>query len=346
MAFDPQQEDYERMILRFYQSMEPTEARSAARRLASFGERFAHRRDSLPQTDADRAFHLVSEAAILIDYRLPFASESSADSIIQKAQKELGEALTLDPDNIDAGRMMAAAQLPSYEGYFRYLADNDQKAEEEAKQAEERLVRADAPEEEQELARHLALAPYLRWLAAEAGRALVCGHYRVCLSVAEHALALDPQDEAGVSDTAAYAYAKLEDPDGFASLMRRRAEAGCPERAWTRMARLSLAFSSYDLEGARDVLREILASYPEADEILVAQHELPDGVFSRLVVEPGSEDELILAVSEGAILLQEGRDSAERGTLSSWVSQEVPRLVAQGTHPRHIGAKARKGERR
>lgn len=121
------------------------------------------------------------------------------------------------------------------------------------------------------------------------------------------------------------------------------AEAGRAESAWTRMAALSLAFSAHDLDRSRDILREILASYPEAGDILVAQHELPDGVYARLAVEPGSEDELILAVSEGAILLQEGRDSAERGTLSTWVSQEVPRLVAQGTRPRHIGAKARKG---
>ncbi|MGN0071885.1 MAG: response regulator receiver protein [Atopobiaceae bacterium] len=346
MAFDPQEEDYERMVLRFYQSMAPSEVRSAARRFASFGERFAHRRDTLPQTDADRAFHLVSEAAILIDYRLPFAAESTADSLIQKAQKELGEALTLEPENTDASRMLAAAKLSSYEGYFRYLADNEKKAEDRAKGSEERLVRDGAPEEEQELARHLAYAPYLRWLAAEAGRALVCGHYRVCLDVAQHALSLDPQDQAGVFDTAAYAYAKLEDEEGFAALRRRMAEAGRAESAWTRMAALSLAFSRHDLDGARDILRSILAAYPEADEILVAQHELPDGVYARLAVEPGSEDELILAVSEGAILLQEGRDSAERGTLSSWVSQEVPRLVAEGTRPRHIGAKAKKGERR
>ena len=59
MAFDPQQEDYERMVLRFYQSMSADEAKSASRRFASFGERFAHRRDTFPQTDTDRAFHLV-----------------------------------------------------------------------------------------------------------------------------------------------------------------------------------------------------------------------------------------------------------------------------------------------
>ena len=227
---------------------------------------------------------------------------------------------------------MEAAELSSYEGYFRYLADNEQKALDEADRARARLVRDGAPEEEQQLAQHLAYAPYLRWLAAEAGRALVCGHYRFCLEVAGRALALDPQDEAGVLDTAAYAYAKLEDDEGFAALKRRMAETGHAESAWTRMAALSLAFSAHDL-----------ASYPEAGDILVAQHELPDGVYARLAVEPGSEDELILAVSEGAILLQEGRDSAERGTLSTWVSQEVPRLVAEGTRPRHIGAKARKG---
>ena len=50
-----------------------------------------------------------------------------------------------------------------------------------------------------------------------------------------------------------------------------------------------------------------------------SQRELPDGVFARLAVAPLSEDELILAVSEGTVLLQEGRDAQARGAFGSWV---------------------------
>ena len=49
---------------------------------AGFGQRFATDRDSLPQTDADRAFHLVSLAADAIDYQLPFADAEHAKELV------------------------------------------------------------------------------------------------------------------------------------------------------------------------------------------------------------------------------------------------------------------------
>jgi hypothetical protein len=48
------------------------------------------------------------------------------------------------------------------------------------------------------------------------------------------------------------------------------------------------------------------------------QKELPEGVFSRLAVSPGSEDELILAISEGTVLLMDGRYP-----FGAWVEQEA-----------------------
>lgn len=334
MGFDPVQEDYEHMILRFYQSVAPSSAAEAERKLATFDARYAKDRDSLPQTDADRAFHLVSEAAVLIDYRLPFAAERSVDGIIAKAQKLLQEALTLDPENIDALRMLEASRQGSYEGLWRYLAERH----DDAKARTERLLEAAekaASDEERSLIAYLAEAPYLRWLAAEADRALICGHYRIALDRTQEALGIDPSDQAGVTDTAAYAFAKLEDAEGIGELCSWMHDQGIPESAWTKLARLSLAFRLHRIDEARGILQELLRRYPEADSILTLQHELPDGIYARLPVEPGSEDELILAVSEAAVLLQEGRDSKERGTLASWIACEVPKIqAAEGRHLR------------
>lgn len=71
MAFDAAQEEYRRLGLRFAREQSVNDAFSAARAAASFNRRFAWSHDSLPQTDGDRAFHLVARAAELIDRELP-----------------------------------------------------------------------------------------------------------------------------------------------------------------------------------------------------------------------------------------------------------------------------------
>ena len=38
---------------------------------------------------------------------------------------------------------------------------------------------------------------------------------------------------------------------------------------------------------------------------------------------PFSEDELILAVSEASVLLQEGRDDGEHGPLGNWLTKRA-----------------------
>ena len=88
-----------------------------------------------------------------------------------------------------------------------------------------------------------------------------------------------------------------------------------------QLSRLSLAHKRHDLDEARRHLAQLTTTYPHASFALASQKELPDGVFSRLAVPPFSEDELILAVSEGTVLLQEGRDDAGRGVLGTWVAQ-------------------------
>ena len=66
MAFDPKREDYQRLALRFAHELDAGDPMIAARSFASFGRRFAQDRDSLPQSDSDRAFHLVTLATDLI----------------------------------------------------------------------------------------------------------------------------------------------------------------------------------------------------------------------------------------------------------------------------------------
>ena len=92
------------------------------------------------------------------------------------------------------------------------------------------------------------------------------------------------------------------------------------------LARAALAHKRCDLLAARDLLEELLVAYPNGAQALVRQVELPDGEFARLRVNPYSEDELILAISEGIVLLQEGNDRAGRGALGSWVAGEVSRI--------------------
>ena len=75
-------------------------------------------------------------------------------------------------------------------------------------------------------------------------------------------------------------------------------------------------------------LDTLIASYMNADFALVRQLELYAGVFSRQVVVPQSEDEVILALSEAAPLLQEGADPQNKGSFSAWVMLETAR-----THP-------------
>ena len=70
MAFDPAQEEYRRLSLRFARTQKIGDAYTATRAAAAFRRRFAWNHDSLPQTDQDRAFHLVARASELVDRAL------------------------------------------------------------------------------------------------------------------------------------------------------------------------------------------------------------------------------------------------------------------------------------
>ena len=329
MSFDPQREDYERLGLRFARSLDNNDPANAAHAFATFGRRFAQDRDSLPQSDSDRAFHLVAEATRLIDYELPFATEDRAAKIIDNGHRLLDEALAIDPTCYDALRMKAAAQSNSFEGFLEFLAEQSPvvraTCEEQRDEALKATISANTGERVR-LAADLAMRPYLRWIASWAEQALICGRNKESLRIAQQALDEDPHDKADVRFTMTLAYAKLEDEDGLEVLIQSNHTAGRIRPAddpWTLLARLALAHKRLDMDAAGKHLDTLLATFPHAAEALLRQIELPDGVFSRLSVLPYSEDELILAISEATVLLQEGFDTYGKGVLSSWIMQET-----------------------
>ena len=79
VSFDPRREDYQRLGLRFARELDGRDSASAVHAFSTFGRRFASMRDTLPQSDADRAFHLVADAAVMVDYQLPFVPDAQVD---------------------------------------------------------------------------------------------------------------------------------------------------------------------------------------------------------------------------------------------------------------------------
>ncbi len=332
MAYDARWEDYQRLSLRFARSLDGSDPATALKAFATFGRRFAQNRDSLPQSDEDRAFHLVADATVLIDYNLPFAeSDERAEDIIRRAAALLDEAISLDAHCHDALRMQSAARNPSFESYYDFLRDGADEVRARCEEARELVGGSDdTPDDRIRLARSIAMHPYYRWVATMADKALVCGRNREAIRLSEQLLALDPDDGSDVRFTCALAYAKLEDEEGLDALARRCRENGVyrgSDDAWLLLARASLAHKRRDLASARERIADVIRTYPHAAATLVRQRELPDGVFARIAVQPFSEDELIVAASEGTVLLQEGRDRRGRGAFGSWVVDAAAELA-------------------
>lgn len=328
MSHDPKREDYQRLSLRFASELDGAEPGVAARAFAAFGRRFAQDRDSLPQSDADRAFHLVALATEVVDYRLPFASDEQAPALIQRGKDLLDEALSLDPTCYDALRMRSSSESPTVETRYRLLSERADEVRGycEARR-DEALAGADG--ERAQLAASLAMRPYWRWLASLAEEALVCGRNRMAADAAERLLRSDPADSCDVRFTLAYALAKLEDEKSLDALEARYptiSPARPANDAWMLFARVALAHKRCDFAAARELLGRLLAAYPQGAAVLIRQGELPDGEFSRLRVRPYSEDELVLATSEGIVLLQEGNDRTGKGVLGAWVADQVARM--------------------
>lgn len=331
IAFDPLQEDCLRLVLASMQRdrIALTDA-TAVQRLANT---FRTDPASLIHTDRDRSFHLVAKATELVDYRIPLlADDAEIDHLAEQAENYLREAVELDRNNWDAARMLAAMDAPTNDAYVSYLLDNREAVERDAAALGERAT----DPYEREFAGDLGQRPYLRWLAALASRALIAGQYRLSLSYAEESLAQAPQDPAGVRHTAMLAMAKLEvDPAELKSFRTRHAAAYQPtapqgrrhlnaEReldAWSLIAEMNLAYRALDYPGATRALRILMRTYPHAAETLFYQSEFPDGLFGRVNAEPGSADELVLALSEATPLLQEGMGAPEDASFSVWIAE-------------------------
>jgi hypothetical protein len=331
MGYDARREDYQRMSLRFSRSLDDLPSNEAARAYASFSRRFAHDYDNLPQTDEDRAFHLVAKAAVVIDYELPYADDVAAQALIDRGHDLLGEALSLDRDCIDARRMLAASSEPGFDAFYTYLAEGEEEVDRRCHERAEAALDEDAAERA-DIAKRLALRPYLRWLASMASQAIICGRNREALRVCEKALLDDPLDETGVRETAVLAFAKLEDEQGIKAVDA--AEFGHAmidfgSSPWSRIAHCNVAYKRRDFSHAEMRLKELIALYPHACAALIRQHEFPEGVFSRIGARPASEDELLLALSESAILLQEGREVQGRGPFGNWVAETAERLASR-----------------
>ena len=331
MAYDPHQEDYQRLALHFTRSLDESDPYAASRSFASFGRIYAQDRDSLPQSDADRAFHLVAEATALIDYQLPFATDEEAETLITRAHAVLDEALSLDSHCYDALRMKTAAVTPTFEGYYDFLRENAAEVRAHCEEARQAAAQEDS-DDRASLATEIAMRPYYRWLAMLANKAVICGHNREALRYAQELLELDPHDEADVRFTAALAYAKLEDLQGLDALEQRlmiTVPGSITSTAWSRLAHASIAYRNRDFDMARAQLKGIVASYPRAAIALGLQRELPDGIYARLAVPPFSENELLLAVSEATVFLQEGRDTLGRGSFGLWTMLESLALATK-----------------
>lgn len=331
MAYDPIQEDCLRLILGTMQR-EHIYPLENAPFIESCLQSYNHDPASLIKTDRDRSFHLVTLATETIDYRLPFAQDDeAADRVAAEAEAQLREACELDPGNWDARRMLAAVEAESNDLYVGYLLDH--RAEVEADYT--KMTSAAHNVYEREFANGFGRRPLIRWLAALSARALVAGQYRLALNAAEDCLAFAPDDPADVRLTAMLAMAKLEyrreDLRRFRQkhaasyrsplpLRRRHHLAEKTQDAWELLSELTIAYHELDFAGATRALRTILQTYPQGAEALYFQAEFPDGVFGRVNVEPGSEDELVLAVSEATPLFQEGLGAPDNAGLAVWIA--------------------------
>ena len=353
--FDPIQEDCLRLVL---ESMRREHISPLENPLYIQRSMDAFRADpaSLIHTDHDRSFHLVAKATEIIDYQIPFMpDDAQIDTLADRAESYLREAVELDSGNWDAKRMLAAMDAETNDAYVGYLLDH--RADVEADLAAIRDAADDLYS--REFAADLAARPWLRWLAALASRALIAGQYRLSLRAAEESLAACPQDPADIRHTGMLALAKLEasaeelrrfrvqHAAAYQAALPQRRRQHPPERdldAWTLLAEMSAAYRALDYTGADRTLRLLLRAYPHAAQALFYQAEFPDGVYSRVSVTPGSEDELIIAISEATPLLQEGIGTPDNAGFSTWLAEHE--LVQSGLDGQTARAQAPSGTRR
>ena len=327
MAHDARREDYLRMSLRFALSLDEGSPDHAARAFASFGRRFAQSRDSLPQSDADRAFHLVSLATELLDYRLPFVGEELVEPLRARARGMLDEALALDPSCHDAARMRTGLDVASHEERLRLLMERADLVRSSCEKDRDALCEL-LEEPRRPLAASIAMRPWWRWLAETAECALICGRNHAALAAAEELMDADPSDLSDVRFTLAYTLVKLEDAPGLERLVWRYPTLGDTraDDAWILLSQAALAYKRLELDAARHLLGRLLEAYRSCGAALAQQVEIGDGFFARIRVPAYSEDELVVALSEGVVLLQEGVERTGKGVFGGWVAKTALEL--------------------
>ena len=331
MAFDPQNEDYLRLALSRHAQAPAADPYAMSRDASAFSQQFSWGGDGLATTDEDRAFHLTSEAAEIIDGELPFVNYDDGELLAATARRILDEALALDPFCPDARRLVHAQDSASLEDHLQFLEEGlpAVRRDCEARAAAARRARiGDAESEVGKIAAELALAPCQRWLQSLAELSLLGGRYGRAIDYARECLALDPKDPADARWTAALAFAKLDDGEGLVAFVeeaRLAYESRPAPDAWLVIARLALAWKAGDDEAARNGIGWLLATYPMAGTTLTQLAEVPEPMFARLAVAPHSEDELVMAVSEAAVLFQEGADESGLGPIGAFVVHD-PRV--------------------
>ena len=326
MAFDPKKEDFDRLFIHHLIETGATEPPNS-QQFNSYVAHFSDNPDTLITSDEDKAFHLMTQAVEKIDYLLPTVNEPEGRPLELDSQKLLARACELDPHCFDALRMHQAMVCTVLEDHFQYLVAQEEEVHQICIEKGAAAAKG-ISEEFAEAVVELAMRPYYRWLAALATRALLSGRNKAAISYGQKLFSLDPTDFGDIRFTLALAYAKLEDADGLAKLEKQYATIfppRPPDDAWMMLARMALAFKTNNRECANDLLDKLLARYKTGALTLFIQRDLPEGEYARLNVEPYSEDELILAVSEAAVLLQEGNDFTGRGIFGRWLGSEIER---------------------
>lgn len=317
MGMNPRAEDYERLAIRWADIPHGEQGfPNVVAAIAAFPELFAADRDALPQNDTDRAFALVVRAVDALDYKMVMApTDQEAARAANEGMALLDEALTLDPSCFDARRIKRTFERTSRDETVRYLAESS----EEVRQTCLEITRAARLEPAQDhWSLSVYLRPYLRWRLALANEQLCCGRYRRSIEVCEELLALDKVDLAGARMVAAYDYVKLEDAEGLAALMGRFPDE---KNAWFDFARCCLAYKQRRLDDAAAILHQIVRDYPGSGTTLTYQDELPPGTFGHQDFAPGSADELYIAVSEAAVILDENCGDY-LSPLSDWIAKD------------------------
>lgn len=317
MSMNPRSEDFERLAIRWADAPHAVGAYpNLLAAISAFPELYAKDRDKLPQNDSDRAFALMGRAAQIIDRSVVTAeTEDAAAELALKATSLLDEALKLDPACYDAVRIRKLLDRPTREEMESFLADSAEEVREVCwgTARENGLLPPDG-----RWSASVYVRPYLRWLLDLANESLSCGRYRRALDTCLRLLELDEVDFVGARHVAAYVYVKLEDAQGLARFME------CypgDSNAWFLLSRCFMAYKQRRLDVAASVLHQIVRTFPASGCTLSYQDELPPGVFGHLEYADGTADELFVAVSEAAVILDENCGDFV-SPLSDWIARD------------------------